>query len=72
VPRQSLERGCQKSILSARQQFSKVKCANIGAAKTIHHFPTLWRGDKTAVGGCDVPALRGGYFFSSLLLSSLK
>jgi hypothetical protein len=31
-------RGCQKSILSARQQFSEVKSANNGFGKTTHHF----------------------------------
>ena len=38
LPLQRLGRGRQKSILSAGQQFSRVKCANVGAAKTIHHF----------------------------------
>jgi hypothetical protein len=38
APRKSLGMGCQKSILAAGQQLSKVKCANIGAATTTHPF----------------------------------
>ena len=38
VLRQSLGRGCQKSILSSRQQFTKVNPANVGFEKTTHNF----------------------------------